>query len=655
MAMTERKARGTDGSLLDSLPWTLAALGVAILVHLPHLPIWISAASILCAVFRLAIEKRRRPLPSVWFRGALALGCFLGVLATYDTISGVGPGTALLAVMAALKLLETRKRRDQFVLLFIAIFLAMSALLREQYLWSLPYMLVSLVVTMSAWLRMSAAPTQTPRQSVFAATRLVSYALPLALAMWIFFPRIASPFWSVPIDTSSGVTGLSDTMSPGDVSSLSQSDAVAFRVRFDGAAPAPRDRYWRAIVLHRFNGRSWSGSDPALDTQYRERIRYLGEPVDYEVTLEATRNRWLMALDVAESWSQDNINMGRTQTLWRQQPVDQRIVYGVRSYPDYTIDETLSGFSRTWYLNLPEGRNPRSLRLAESMRRNAGSDRAFISAVLQKFNQEDFFYTLQPPALGRNPVDSFLFSTRQGFCEHYASAFAVLMRAAGIPARIVLGYQGGELNPLGDYLLVRQADAHAWTEVWLEGEGWKRIDPTAAVAPERIESGRAGAMFTGVGAAWGLTTPSRWRYQLGMTWDALNARWNELVLGYGPEGQQHLMQRLGLGYADWRTLLLTLLAIVIGLTAAVHGLLMLRHRPPAADRAKQVFDRFTRKAGFEPARGESPLAYAARLAEVRGKQGEIGDIVSLYLDVRYGSAGSAGLADLQSRVNAFRA
>jgi len=653
--MSERKPRGTDGSLLGSLPWTLTALGVAILVHLPHLPLWISAASIACAVFRLAIEKRRRPLPSVWFRGALALGCFLGVLATYDTISGVGPGTALLAVMAALKLLETRKRRDQFVLLFIALFLAMSALLREQYLWSLPYMLMSLVVTMTAWLRMSAAPAQPPRQSVLAATRLIGYALPIALAMWLFFPRISAPFWSVPIDTSSGVTGLSDTMSPGDVSSLSQSNAVAFRVRFNGAAPAPRDRYWRAIVLHRFNGRSWSGSDPVLDPQYRDRIRYLGEPVDYEVTLEATSNQWIMALDIAESWNLDNINMGRTQALWRQQPVDQRIVYGVRSYPDYTIDETLSRFSRTWYLNLPEGRNPRTLRLAESMRRNAGSDRAFISAVLEKFNREDYFYTLQPPALGQNPVDAFLFSTRRGFCEHYASAFAVLMRAAGIPARIVLGYQGGELNPLGDYLLVRQADAHAWTEVWLEGEGWKRIDPTAAVAPERIESGRSGAMFAGVGAAWGLTTPSRWRYQLGMTWDALNARWNDLVLGYGPENQQRLMGRLGLGDPGWRKLLLTLLAIVIGLTMLVHLLLMLRFRPPAADRAKRVFERFTRKAGFEPARGESPLAYAARLAEAGGQRREIGAIVSLYLDVRYGDAGNRGLNDLRTRVDAFRA
>ena len=653
--MTERAARGTDGSLLDSLPWTLTALGVSVLVHLPHLPIWISAASIACAVFRLAIEKRRKALPSVWFRGALALGCFLGVLATYDTISGVGPGTALLVVMAALKLLETRKRRDQFVLLFIAIFLTMSALLREQYIWSLPYMLLSLVVTMSAWLRMSAAATQVPRQSVFAATRLIAYALPIALAMWIFFPRISSPFWSVPIDTSSGVTGLSDTMSPGDISSLSQSDAVAFRVRFDGAAPAPRERYWRAIVLHRFNGRSWSGSDPALDNRYRERIRYLGEPVDYEVTLEATRSQWIMALDVAESWNLDSINMGRTQNLWRQQPVDQRIVYSVRSYPDHRIDETLAGFSRTWYLNLPEGRNPRTLQLAESMRRDAGSDRAFISAVLEKFNRENFFYTLEPPALGRDPVDGFLFSTRQGFCEHYASAFAVLMRAAGIPARIVLGYQGGELNPLGDYLLVRQADAHAWTEVWLEGEGWRRIDPTAAVAPERIEAGRSGAMFAGAGAAWGLKAPSRWRYQLGMTWDALNARWNELVLGYGPEGQQRLMQYLGLGSPGWRRLLLTLLAIVIGLTLVVHGLLMLRFRPPAADRAKQVFERFTRKTGIQPARGESPLAYAARLAEARGRRRDIGDIVSLYLDVRYGAAGEDGLANLRSRVNAFKA
>ena len=222
------RPRGTDGSLLGSLPWTLAALVVAILPHVPFLPAWITAAFLGCAAWRYYVEMRRRPLPSAWLRAALALGCFLGVLATYSSISGVGPGSALLAVMAALKLLETRKRRDQFVLLFLSVFLVMSALLREQYLWSVPYMVAALLVIMTAWLRMSAGESQTARQSFATGARLLAYAAPLAIVMWVFFPRISTPFWAVPIDTSRATTGLSDTMSPGDISSLSTSDAVEY-------------------------------------------------------------------------------------------------------------------------------------------------------------------------------------------------------------------------------------------------------------------------------------------------------------------------------------------------------------------------------------------------------------------------------------------
>ncbi|MDA0707441.1 MAG: DUF3488 and transglutaminase-like domain-containing protein, partial [Proteobacteria bacterium] len=475
------KPRGTDGSLLASLPWTLSALGLALLLLVQFLPPWITVAFVLCATWRYLIEKRRRLLPPTWLRGLLALSCFLGVLATYSAVSGVGPGSALLAVMAALKLLETRKRRDQFVPLFIAIFLVMSSLLREQYLWSLPYLMAALLLIMTAWLRMSATRAESAMLSFRNSGRLILYALPLALAMWIFFPRIATPFWSVPIDTSSGISGLSDTMSPGDISSLSLSDAVAFRVNFRDSVPAARDRYWRGLVLHQFNGRTWTSSEPMLDRQARDNIVVSGEPISYNIALEPTQQQWVFALDIPYSWSLPRTSMGRQQQLWRVHPIDQRIRYDAVSYTNYRSDVALAGMFQGWYTNLPDESNPKTRELARQMHAAAGSNAAFVAAVLQKFNNEEFFYTLKPPVLGRDPVDQFLFETRQGFCEHYASAFAVMMRAAGIPARIVLGYQGGELNPVGNYLIVRQADAHAWTEVWLEGVGWSRVDPTAAV------------------------------------------------------------------------------------------------------------------------------------------------------------------------------
>ncbi len=650
------KPRGTDGSLLASLPWTMASLGLALLPHVPYLPVWITAAFIGCTTTRFVIETRRGSLPPTLLRAGLALLCFLGVLFSYNgTISGVGPGSALLAIMASLKILETRKRRDQFVLLFIAIFLVMSSLLREQFLWSLPYMVVALVFIMSAWLRMSSHPSEPIRRSFRTGGRLLLYAAPLAIAMWIFFPRISTPFWSVPIDTSSGVSGLSDSMSPGDISSLSLSNKVAFRVRFDGTVPAPRDRYWRAMVLHRFNGRAWSGGDAPRVTRPSNRVEVAGAPIRYQVTLEPTRQAWLPALEVPYRWDLSRTHMGSMQELARDFPIDQRIAYQVESYPDYRADAGLSEYEQGWYLTLPEDSNPRTTELARQMRSEAGSVNEFINAILAKFHDEEFYYTLEPPPLGANSVDRFLFDTRQGFCEHYASAFSVMMRSAGVPARVVIGYQGGELNPVGEYMIVRQSDAHAWTEVWLEGRGWTRVDPTAAVAPERIEMGVAESVFDGVGLEWGLSMPSQWLHRLQLSWDALNAGWNEWILGYGPDKQESLMERFGMDDPSWRKMMLTLIAIVVGLTLLISLVLMLRYRPPRRDRAAILYQRFVNKSGVEPRIGEDPIAFAQRAAgQSQLGRPAIDDITEDYLEARYGPMADQALARLEQSVSAIR-
>ena len=656
MAWTKIMARprGTDGSLLASLPWTLAALAVSLIPHVVFLPVWITGAFVVCGGWRYLIERRRRPLPSPWFRAGLALACFLGVLATYQSISGVGPGSSLLAIMAALKLLETRHRRDQFVLLFISIFLVMSSLLREQYLWSLPYLVVAMLFIMTAWLRMSAADQETPRQSFRTGVRLMLYAAPLAVAMWVFFPRIATPFWAVPIDTSAGTSGLSDTMSPGDISSLSLSDAVAFRVNFDGQIPAPRDRYWRGLVLNRFNGRTWSGGEPIFSRRDDSEIQFLGNPLTYTITLEPTRQRWVFALDMPYAWNLPRTERVQQQLLARIQPIDQRVAYEAISYTEYRTEIDIRDPYRSWNLAVPAGSNLETAALARTMRAEAGSDAAYVDAVLRKFNTEEFYYTLEPPALGRDPVDQFLFDTRRGFCEHYASAFAVMMRAAGIPARIVLGYQGGELNPMGNYLIVRQSDAHAWTEIWLEGIGWRRIDPTAAVAPERIDAGRTGAMFDGIGEAWGLSAPSEFLHQLGLTIDALSAKWNEWILGYGPDTQNRFMEWLGMDDPDWPKMMLTLIGAVTGLIVLISMLLMLRYRPPPRDRAAILYRRFVRKAGVEPRVGETPASFAARAADASPiPAATIDRITSLYLEARYGPNGPAALDGLKATVAAL--
>ena len=631
------RPRGTDGSLLNSLPWTLAALVVSIAPHVPFLPVWVTAAFLGCAGWRYYVEMRRRPLPSTWLRAGLALGCFLGVLATYSSISGVGPGSALLAVMAALKLLETRKRRDQFVLLFLSIFLVMSALLREQYVWSVPYMIAAMLVIMTAWLRMSAGESQTARQSFATGGRLLAYAAPLAIVMWIFFPRISTPFWAVPIDTSRATSGLSETMSPGDISSLSMSDAVAFRVRFDGVIPEPRDRYWRGLVLTRFNGRTWTGREPSISRLARDQIEPRGEPVEYEVTLEPTQQQWVFALDMPMEWSLPQTFMGPQQQLARSIPIDQRIQYDVVSYPDFRVGTELSTLYRNWYSELPESGNMRTRELARRMRDEAGSDRAFVEAVLRMLHEQEFHYTLEPPPLGSNPVDRFLFDTRRGFCEHYASAFSVMMRSVGIPARIVLGYQGGEVNPLGGHLIVRQSDAHAWTEIWIDNLGWWRVDPTAAVAPERVDIGAGEAALDGIGEAWGFSAPSRWVYQVSMAWDAVNAKWNEWVLGYGPDTQNAFMQWLGMHEPTWRKMMLTLVILVIGLIMVISVLLMLRYRPPQKDEVALLYARYVKKTGMEPRTGETARVFALRVRDAGVMQDDtVETITAAYMDARYG-------------------
>ena len=632
------RPRGTDGSLLASLPWTLAALVMSILPHLPFLPPWITAAFLGCGAWRYIVEKQRRALPSRWVRAALVLGCLLGVLFTYSSISGVGPGSALLTVMAALKLLETRKRRDQFVLLFLSIFLVMSSLLREQYLWSLPYLAVSLLIIMTAWLRMSADEGQSVRQSFATGGRLLTYAVPLAVVMWVFFPRLSVPFWAVPIDTSRATTGISDTMSPGDISSLSLSDAVAFRVSFDGAVPEPRDRYWRGLVLTRFNGRTWTGREPSISRRARDEIEALGNRIRYEVTLEPTRQQWVFALDMPMEWSLPQSFMGPQQELARSIPIDQRVSYEATSYTSFRVGRELSDLYHRWYSTLPENTNPRSAGLARQLRDAAGSDRAFVESVLAMLHEEDFYYTLEPPPLGSDPVDRFLFETRRGFCEHYASAFAVLARSVGIPTRIVLGYQGGELNPIGGHLIVRQSDAHAWTEVWLDGEGWVRVDPTAAVAPERVEIGTSDAALEGIGQAWGFTAPPRWVHQATMAWDAINAKWNEWILGYGPETQKSFMQWLGMLEPTWRKMMLTLIALVVGLTMVISVALMIRYRPPEKDEAARLYARFVAKTGVQPLTGETPRLFADRVREVGALQeNTIQTVTEAYLDARYGN------------------
>ena len=625
-----------DGSLNASLPWTVGALLVAYAPMAASKPAWITLLVLACALLRLVSEQRRMRLAPGWVRTPIGVACFVAVLQTYGGINGVGPGGALLSVMAALKLLETRNRRDQFVLLFICLFLMLASFLQEQYLWSVAYLFVAFALTLAAWSAVSREGEPRPnRWHAQQAGKALVMALPILLAMWVLFPRVPGPFWAIPTETNSGNTGLSSTMSPGDLSKLSESTAVAFRARFDGAPPAQGLRYWRAIVMYRFDGRSWSADEPVYTSPAADAVQARSEAVSYRVTMEPTNQRWLFALDMPGEWRGKGIYRSRFQTLERVRPIDERLAYSASSWLDYTASPQLTRRAMAVYTRIPDDGNARAIAFARETMARSGSPESMAQALLEYFREQPFYYTLSPPQLGRDSVDEFLFSTRRGFCEHYASAFTFMMRAAGVPARIVAGYQGGEQNPLGDYMIVRQSDAHAWSEIWLEGRGWVRVDPTAAVAPQRIEQNLDSAL-----REFGERVPGTFDValleRLQLTWDVINARWNEWVLGFGPETQRDFFEWLGLEDPDWMDLT-TLLAIsLVVIMTAIAGVLWWQQRPPPRDAPSRQFYRLQRRLGIPARRGEAPLAWARRAgALLPDDAGRIDTVVQLYLQARY--------------------
>jgi protein-glutamine gamma-glutamyltransferase len=637
----------------------LLALGMALAPAAARLPPWVTGAFAIAALWRLAVQQFGWRLPPGWLRLALALGGVLGVLATYRTLNGLDAGGALLVVMGAMKLLETRSRRDIQVLSFIGFFIVLMQLLHDQPIWSLPWLALSVAAICLALLQGVRGGEPLPwRTAGGVVLRMLAFAAPVALVLFLLFPRVPGPFWALPSRSAAGMTGLSDEMSPGNISQLIQSDAVAFRVSFDGPLPPPSQRYWRGPVLERFDGSTWRDYErlPRLNPAMELR----GAAYRYRITVEPHGRPWLLALDYPARWPEHEAMLTNEFQLVARRPVDGAVALAVESWPDAVPEQALGGFTRIRALQLPQGRNPRAAALAAELRQASGSDAEFVAAVLARFRTEPFVYTLRPPALASgHPVDEFLFRTRRGFCEHYASAFTVLARAAGIPARVVTGYQGGETNPISNRLVVRQSEAHAWSEVWLEGRGWTRVDPTAAVAPERIEQSLADALPAGERVPAGMLR----RFgglELSQGLDALESMWTDWVLGYGPERQLAFLARLGMPGADWRTMILGMTALVGGLLLVLALWLAWRGRPPPAPEALRLYQAFCarlERAGLARAAQEGPQDYAARVAAERpALAAEVGQVTRLYTTLRYESGFDEKtlLARLRREVRTFR-
>jgi transglutaminase-like putative cysteine protease len=640
------------------LAWVLAALAMAIAPHVPYLPPWVVLLVLAIAAWRWAADLRSWPLPPPWLRGVVVVAATLAVLGTYRTVNGLEAGTTFLVLMAGVKLLETRAARDLTVMLFIAWFLLFAALLRNQGLLQVPWLLGSAWLTTMALMRTHTSPRGASAQHVARqSAALLLQALPLALLLFLLFPRLPGPFWGIDTGTSAR-TGLDDEMTPGDVSELSVSGEVAFRVRFQGPTPPPEQRYWRGPVLHEFDGRSWRR--PRAQAFPTQAVEYRGEPIRYQITLEPHARRWLLALDLPSQWPYTQATQAYDFTLLSARPISSVAAFQLTSYPQYVAGTDLPSSLRRKDLSLPDdGSNPRTVALGRELaRRHPGQPLPIVRDLLRRFRTEPFEYTMRPPRLAANAIDEFLFETRKGFCEHYAAAFTVVMRAAGVPARIVTGYQGGEFNPYGGYLLVRQSDAHAWSEVWIDGRGWQRVDPTAAVAPERIRGSLIDAVAADEPVPGRLREASPLWLKVELGWDVINDVWNERIVRFDARSQFDLLEGLGLENPDWRALGLALAAsfavFFVGLTAYLAWM----YRPPRLDwpaRLHEIVVRRLRKRGLTREPHEGPHAFLERAeAACPDLAPQLAEVRHLYAAQRYGpSPREHDLQRLKHLVNAL--
>lgn len=620
------------------LAWLIGSLLLVILPHTLRAPWWLTLLTLCLFGWRFYYALDRAPLPSRWLIIGVAAVGMLGVWMEYRSLFGRQPGVLLLLLFSGLKLLETRTHRDAAAAAFLGYFVIVTNFLYTQSILTALLMGAALF-SITATLVGLSAPNRPPRANLRTAGLLLAHAAPAALVLFLLFPRVQGPLWGLPQDAYAAMTGLSDTMAPGYISSLALSDAIAFRAEFQGEPPPQTLRYWRGPVMWDFDGRTWSVG-ALLPTEVSPpaagRVAY-----QYNVVLEPHNRTWLFGLETVASvppearYSIDGLLLARL-------PVRARMRYEVTSTIATATRRDEHPVLLRRALRLPLRSNPRSNALAAQWRSAARSDDEVLTRAIGFLRDGRYVYTLEPPLLGPDSVDEFLFTTKAGFCEHFASAFVFLMRAAGVPARVVTGYQGGDLNPFDRIVTVRQSDAHAWAEVYLSGRGWVRVDPTAAAAPGRVESGLARSVPQTQQSLM-LRAELEWLRNLRHQWEAVAHKWNVYVLGYNPERQRDLMSLIGMRDADWRSLTATLFTVLGGMTLVLLAWSLRRlARPDPVQRAWRAFCAKLAAKGVERAPAEGPRDYAARAARaLPGARRAILQIAALYIGLRYGPHASA--------------
>ena len=625
-AKTGRTNSELDRALLLMLP---PGILLSVLPMLADMALPVTLLAALLGLWQMLIIGYRLKNPARLVQILILLVCFAALVFSYGYVIGRQAGVALLTLMTLLKLFETKTHRDCYIIVYSCLFITASNFFQSQSVWLMLYVFAVVIYLLSLLIALSDRRHSLGHAGhLRLAGRLGLYALPFMLVLFVLFPRIPGPLWGLPDDAFSASTGLGEEMSPGSINQLVSSSAIAFRVKFHGQVPPQPQRYWRALVLSSYDGRTWRRDDapasalPNLEYGEKQALIY-----DYTITLEPHNHHWLPTLQYPLP-ATDNRRVlmsgpahrfSREALLLSKEPVTHALNYRLRSQAN-TLNRSL--FDRESYKNrlLPAGRNPQTLALAKQLLESSHYQApAYIRRVLQYFRDNDFVYTLNPGSLGENAMDDFLFGSRRGFCEHYASAFTYLMRAAGIPARVVIGYQGGQMNPLDEYMIVRQSDAHAWTEIWYgtrDNGYWKRIDPTAAVSPDRIERGVQNAGLDSAGLPLLLAPGNPLLKQLAFFYDSLQHQWNQWVIGYDQDKQASLLRALGLeGKASDLVLLLT---VFMGLGALLVAWLLLRQKTRERDRVQYHYRRLCSRLARRGVRrndAEGPRDYEKRVLQ----------------------------------------
>lgn len=651
----------------NSTYWVIGTLAVAMLPQLFNMPGWLATLAAIILLWRLLLASRQSPPLNAIFRVVMIGVAIAALILAYDGLVGRRAAVSMLTLMMALKLLETYRIRDARIITSLCLFLSISQFLFSQDLWMLFY---STLVTILVLITLGKLQREDAYQPLLEAKKkipdfdfglaadfkyilkLIVIALPITISMFLFFPRWSSPLWGMPEETLDAKTGLSDSMSPGTIEALLMDDSPAFRASFIGDAPARNELYWRGPVFWNFDGQQWSQGFLLRNIRRTELPPETMEPTwRYSIQLEPNEQKWLFSLDYPVAIP-DRTRLGLDFQLTSRKPITELHNYDMVSAPGFIDSPTMSTSLQDIALRLPESFNPRTQEFVDQLRQQYPNNLEFIQQVLSHFNDQPFRYTLSPPLLGRNTVDEFLFETRQGYCEHYASAFTVMMRMAGIPARVVTGYQGGWYSEIGNYFLIRNSDAHAWAEVWLGQSGWVRFDPTGAVSPARIEQGALQAL--GARRHW---LDYDWLRSVRNGFDLLQRGWNDWVIAFNADRQSRLLSPFGLEKIGANTLVL-ILAALLAISGVIAYLLMQRTntgpKPDAAIKLWRHFCQRLQKLGINTTASEGAMELAERVTEESPDLGQqISNVAQLYYACRYALT-DVTVADLKQAIKTFQ-